>query len=116
MTRPQSCPDESTLWDFLQDRVADTDADRVDDHIGGCPACQRTLDRLVGSLPGRWLVDSGGTDEDAPGTRAATASLGVMPRVLVERHRAGRRGRRDGPSGLARDAHCRQRSGAAPSV
>ena len=53
MTRPQACPHESILWDFLQDQLAGADAERIDDHIGGCPACQGALDLLVGSLPGR---------------------------------------------------------------
>ena len=68
---------------FLQDQLAGADAERIDDHIGGCPACQRALDRLVGSLPGRWLPDPDGAEGDAPVTHAATASLGVMPRVLI---------------------------------
>ena len=79
---------------FLQDQLAGADAERIDDHIGGCPACQRALDRLVGSLPGRWLPDPDGAEGDAPGTHAATASLGVMPRVLmsaIEPEAAGRR-------------------------
>jgi tetratricopeptide (TPR) repeat protein len=83
MTSPQACPDESTLRDFLQDQLAGADAERIDDHIGGCPACQRSLDRLVGSLPGRWLPDADGTAGDAPATQAVTASLGVMPRSLL---------------------------------
>ncbi len=83
MTPPQACPDESTLRDFLQDRLAGADAERIDDHVGGCPACQRALDRLVGSLPGRWLPDADGAQGDALVTRAATASLDVIPRVLV---------------------------------
>jgi eukaryotic-like serine/threonine-protein kinase len=83
MTRPQACPDESTLWRFLQDQIAGVDAEQIDDHIGGCPACQRALDRLVGSLPGRWLPDPDGADGDATGTHAVPASLGVMTRVLT---------------------------------
>ena len=82
MAHPQACPDESTLWDFLQDQLIGTDTERVDDHIGGCPACQRALDRLVGSLPGRWLKDTGAVAGDAPLMHAASASLGVMPQVL----------------------------------
>jgi hypothetical protein len=53
MPHPQGCPDESTLWRFLQDQLSGEDAERIDDHIGGCPACQGALDLLVGSLPGR---------------------------------------------------------------
>ncbi len=83
MTPPQACPDESTLREFLQDRLAGADADRIDDHVGGCPACQRALDRLVGSLPGPWLPDADVAQRDALLTHAASASLGVMPRVLV---------------------------------
>jgi eukaryotic-like serine/threonine-protein kinase len=83
MTPPRACPDNSTLRDFLQDRLAGADAERIDDHIGGCPACQRALDRLVGSLPGRWLPDADGSQEDAPVTHVAPAALGVIPRVLV---------------------------------
>ncbi len=81
MTRPQACPDESILRDFLQDQLAGADAERIDDHIGGCPACQRALDRLIGSLPGRWLPDPDGAQGDAPGTHAVNASLGVMSQV-----------------------------------
>jgi hypothetical protein len=55
MTLPRACPDETTLRDFLQDRLAGADAKRIDDHRGGCPTCQGALDRLLGSLPGRWL-------------------------------------------------------------
>ena len=83
MTRPQACPDETTLRDFLRDQFADADAERIDDHIGGCPACQRALDRLVGSLPGRWLPVPDGAEGDATVTHAAAVSLGVMPRVLT---------------------------------
>ena len=41
MPHPQACPDESTLLGFLRDQLDGTDACRIDDHIGGCPACQR---------------------------------------------------------------------------
>src|SRR5262245_17742200 len=94
MPHPQPCPDESTLWRFLQDQLAGGDAERLDDHIGGCPACQRALDRLVGSLPGRWTLDPEGAREGAPGTRVGTTSLGVMPRVLMT---AGEPGGMPGP-------------------
>jgi len=83
MAPPQACPDESALRDFLQDRLAGADAERIDDHIGGCPACQRALDRLVGSLPGPWLPEADGAEGDAPVTHVASTSLGVIPRVLV---------------------------------
>jgi eukaryotic-like serine/threonine-protein kinase len=83
MTPPQACPDESTLRDFLRDRLAGTHASRIDDHIGGCPACQRALDRIVGSLPGRWLPDADGARGDSLLTRAATESLDMIPGVLV---------------------------------
>jgi hypothetical protein len=71
------------LWKFLQDQLAIEDAERLDDHIGGCSACQRVLDSLVGSLPGRWFPAPDGAREDDPGTLTLTASLGVMPRVLM---------------------------------
>ncbi|HZW33485.1 MAG TPA: serine/threonine-protein kinase, partial [Isosphaeraceae bacterium] len=80
MTHPQACPDESTLRDFLQDQLAGADAQRIDDHLGGCPACQRVLDRLVGSLPGPWLPDPAGAEGDAPQTHTVTRSLGVRLR------------------------------------
>ena len=83
MPPPQPCPDESTLWRFLQDQLAREDNERLDDHVGGCPACQRALDRLVGSLPDRWLADSDGASEAAPETLIGTVALGVMPRVLM---------------------------------
>jgi hypothetical protein len=80
MPHPQACPNESILWRFLQDQLAGADAERVDDHLGGCPACQRALDRLLGSLPSRWLPDPDGAEGDAPGTHAVTTSLGVRLR------------------------------------
>jgi eukaryotic-like serine/threonine-protein kinase len=83
MTPPQVCPDESILREYLQEQLAAADSERIDDHIGGCPACQRALDRLVGSLPGRWLPDPDGAEGDALLTHVATALLGVMPRALV---------------------------------
>src|SRR5438270_11755356 len=83
MPLPQPCPDESTLWRFLQDQLAGEDAERLDDHIGGCPTCQRALDRLAGSLPGRWLPAPDGARDDDPATRTLTGSLGVMPRALM---------------------------------
>jgi tetratricopeptide (TPR) repeat protein len=83
MPHPQACPGDSVLWDFLQDQLAGADAERIDDHIGGCPACQRALDRLVGSLPGRWLPAPDGAEGDAPVTHNAPTSLGVMPQVLT---------------------------------
>src|SRR5215470_9183147 len=96
MPRPQACLDEPALWDFLQDRLAGADAERVDDHIGRCPACQRAMDHLVGSLPGRWLPVTDGAGEDAPGEHASTASPGVRPRayelqreVLGPEHKVG---------------------------
>src|SRR5262245_38606341 len=82
MPQLQACPDDSTLRDFLQDGLAGADAERLDDHIGGCPACQRALDRLVGSLPGRWLPRTDGAKEDAPQECASTATPGAMPRDL----------------------------------
>ena len=116
MTLPQACPDESTLREFLQDRLAGAAAERIDDHIGGCPACQRALDRLVDSLPGLCLADADGAQGDTTASYTATASLGLIPRVLVERHRTGRHGRADGPDELARDDRGRRCTGAAPSV
>ena len=83
MTRPQACPDESILREFLRDQLAGADTERIDDHIGGCPDCQRALDRLLGSLPGRWLPDPDGTEGDTLVAHSATASLGVVPRVLI---------------------------------
>ena len=91
MPPPQPCPDESTLWRFLHDQLAGEDSDRLDDHVGGCLACQRALDRLVGSLPGRWLADSDGAREDVPetivgdgpDTLVGTVALGAMPRALM---------------------------------
>ena len=83
MTPPRACPDESALWGFLQDQPTAEDAERIDDHIAGCPACQRALDRLVGSLPGRWFPHPDGSEGDAPATSAAAVSLGVMPRVVT---------------------------------
>src|SRR5262249_30802442 len=82
MPQPHACPDDSTLWDFLHDGLAGTDAERVDDHIGRCPACQRALDRLVGSLPGRWLAVTAGAKEDSPGELAWAVSRGASPRIL----------------------------------
>jgi len=76
------------LWNFLQDQLAGADAERIDDHIGGCPACQRALDRLVGSLPGRWLPDPEGAkadpaagDPQAAVARPAPGAGGADPRV-----------------------------------
>jgi tetratricopeptide (TPR) repeat protein len=89
MGPPPPCPDESTLWKFLQDELASADAERLDDHVGGCPDCQRALDRMVGSLPGPWFPDPGGAREDAPETRTATATAGVMPRILRTIREAG---------------------------
>ena len=72
-----TCPDESTLWSFLQDQLTGEDAERIDDHLGGCPACQRALDRLVGSLPGRWLPAPDAAEGEATVTHAGTPSRGV---------------------------------------
>jgi serine/threonine protein kinase len=82
MPQPQVCPDNSTLRDFLHDGLAGADAERVDDHIGGCPACQRALDRLVGSLPRGWLPVTAGPRDDPPWEYASTATPGAMPRIL----------------------------------
>jgi eukaryotic-like serine/threonine-protein kinase len=81
MPRPRACPDESTLWWFLGDRLAGTDAGRVDDHIGGCPACQRALDRLIDSLPSRWFSEADGAEEDALGDFASSVLPTAMPRT-----------------------------------
>jgi hypothetical protein len=75
MPHPQACPDESELWSFIQDQLAAVDAERIDQHIGGCPTCQQALDRLLGSLPGRWLAGPDGAAGDIPATHAVTASL-----------------------------------------
>ncbi len=83
MAQTQICPDESILWGFLQDQLAGADAEWIDDHIGACPACQRALDRLVGSLPGRWLKDPDGVEGNVADARAATVSLGVIPSALT---------------------------------
>ena len=84
MRRPQACPDESTLRGFLQDQLAADDAGRIDEHIGGCQACQRALDLLVGSLPGRWLPGAEEATGHVPTIRGANGSLGVMPRTLLD--------------------------------
>src|SRR4051812_20918469 len=94
MPHPQPCPDEPTLWRFLRDQLDGVDAEGLDDHIGGCPACQRALDSLVGTLPGRWSLDPDRTRDGAPGTRVGATSLGVMPRVLMP---AGEPGDMPGP-------------------
>jgi tetratricopeptide (TPR) repeat protein/tRNA A-37 threonylcarbamoyl transferase component Bud32 len=83
MLHSQACPDESTLWGFLRDQLDGADAERIDDHVGGCPACQRALDRLVGSLPGRWLPETDDAQDDAAGGHASMISLGAMSRILM---------------------------------
>jgi tetratricopeptide (TPR) repeat protein/tRNA A-37 threonylcarbamoyl transferase component Bud32 len=91
MLCPLACPDESTLWRFLRDQLDDAAAERVDDHVGGCPSCQRALDRLIGSLPDRLLPEA---DEemqfDAVGRHASAISVGATPRILIDGNKPGR--------------------------
>src|ERR1700722_8777917 len=81
MTHPQACPGETTLRDFLRDQPAGARAERIDDHIGGCPACQRALDRLLGSLPGLWVQETDDAQEDSHAGLASVIALGAVPRV-----------------------------------
>jgi tetratricopeptide (TPR) repeat protein len=64
------CPDPTTLEKLLRDDLSADEAGRVEEHVGACPACQRVLERLVGSLPDT-LVPSAGppgqaADEEPP--------------------------------------------------
>jgi tetratricopeptide (TPR) repeat protein len=83
MPPPPSCPDDSALRKFLQDELDTGDAERLDEHIGGCPTCQTALDRMLGSMPREWFPDLDAVREDAAGTNVGTTSVGQIPRALA---------------------------------
>src|SRR4051794_37802491 len=52
--KPQmpSCPEPTTLQQFLNDELSGADSGTVTEHIDTCPLCQQTLARMVGNAPG----------------------------------------------------------------
>src|SRR5262249_9466181 len=49
----QSCPDATTLRQFLHDELSEADAVSLPRHIDSCFTCQGVLERLVDNVPGR---------------------------------------------------------------
>jgi tRNA A-37 threonylcarbamoyl transferase component Bud32 len=47
-----SCPDAATLRQLLNDELAAAEQAPLQQHIDACPACQQTVERLIGTLPG----------------------------------------------------------------
>ncbi|HYV34545.1 MAG TPA: serine/threonine-protein kinase [Gemmataceae bacterium] len=47
-----SCPEPTTLQQFLNDQLSGADSVPVTEHIDTCPLCQQALARMVGTLPG----------------------------------------------------------------
>ncbi|WNG14895.1 tetratricopeptide repeat protein [Cystobacter fuscus] len=52
MTTPPTCPDETTLSDFLAGMLAEADRTRVLAHVDGCEGCQRQVALGASSSPG----------------------------------------------------------------
>jgi serine/threonine-protein kinase len=79
------------LGKLLREELPRVDAHRVEQHVGGCPSCERMLARIVGSLPGPLalaLMGQSPADEEpptlpghAPVERLDAGSMGVVWRV-----------------------------------
>ncbi|MCA8951437.1 MAG: protein kinase, partial [Planctomycetes bacterium] len=94
---PLPCTDPAFLQRYLRDELGEADENRVADHVGACPACQRALERAAGDDS---LWQGLGASLAAPGARDADG--GVEDALQeVRRHLAPS----DDPASLGRLGH-----------
>ncbi|MBX5481604.1 MAG: FecR domain-containing protein [Myxococcaceae bacterium] len=85
-----SCPNDATLWSFLEGGLDAADRAAIDDHLSGCPACQASLQRVqatravlrgAGAVPVE--VDWRRADEAVPGAATVRFARSARWRVPV---------------------------------
>src|SRR3954451_3589143 len=76
-----TCPGLPVLRRWVEDELPGEEAASVEEHVGACAFCQRTLERLGGGLLGRWHPGRNVASPDVP--EAARAAITPEPAARI---------------------------------